>query len=73
MKIAHHGPYRLFRHPNYIAVAVELISLPLIFGAYVTAALAAAANGLLILARIRSEVALLRKFTSYGEIFPQKI
>jgi methyltransferase len=31
------GPYRWLKHPNYVAVMLELISFPLIFGAYVTA------------------------------------
>ncbi|MCX7601596.1 MAG: hypothetical protein N2Z75_06625, partial [Meiothermus sp.] len=31
------GPYRFFPHPNYLAVALELFSLPLIFGAWITA------------------------------------
>ncbi len=31
------GPYRWIRHPNYVAVFVELIALPLIYTAWVTA------------------------------------
>ena len=31
------GPYRWVRHPNYVAVFVELLALPLIHTAYVTA------------------------------------
>src|SRR5699024_9972434 len=30
------GPYKYLRHPNYVIVFVELFSIPLIFGAYVT-------------------------------------
>ena len=33
------GPYRWLRHPNYWIVALELLVLPLTFGALVTAAL----------------------------------
>jgi methyltransferase len=31
------GPYRFVRHPNYVAVFVELLALPLVHGAWVTA------------------------------------
>lgn len=31
------GPYQFFSHPNYIAVCVELMALPLIFDAQLTA------------------------------------
>lgn len=31
------GPYRWFKHPNYIIVFIELISLPLSFNLYFTA------------------------------------
>ena len=27
------GPYRFVRHPNYVAVFVELLALPLVHGA----------------------------------------
>lgn len=43
------GPYRYCRHPNYIAVAVELAAAPLIFDAWVTAALATLVNAWLLL------------------------
>ena len=43
------GPYRFLRHPNYLAVAIELISVPLIFDAVVTATLATFFNAVLIL------------------------
>jgi len=43
------GPYRFLRHPNYLAVAIELISVPLIFGAVITAILATFFNAVLIL------------------------
>ena len=34
------GPYRWVRHPNYAAVFVELISLPLVYSAWITASVA---------------------------------
>jgi methyltransferase len=48
------GPYRFVRHPNYVAVFVELLALPLVHGAY----LAAAAGTLLHLVILRRRVAL---------------
>jgi methyltransferase len=35
------GPYRWIRHPNYVAVFAELIALPLIYTAWITAVCAA--------------------------------
>lgn len=59
------GPYRFLRHPNYLAVAIELISVPLIFDAVITATLVTFLNTVLILAiRIPQEnnaLALLKK------------
>lgn len=43
------GPYRWIPHPNYIVVAMEIVSLPLIFGAWRTALFFTAANALLLL------------------------
>ncbi len=31
------GPYRWVRHPNYVAVAIELFALPMIHTAWITA------------------------------------
>ncbi len=44
------GPYHFLSHPNYIAVAIELVSIPLIFGAVITATVATALNIILTLA-----------------------
>lgn len=58
------GPYRYLRHPNYLAVAVELATLPLIFSAWVTAAIASLANACLLLAvRIPAEEKALAELT----------
>lgn len=43
------GPYRYVRHPNYLAVALELASVPLLFNAWITALTISAANALLLL------------------------
>jgi methyltransferase len=49
------GPYRFVRHPNYVAVAIEVAVLPLVHCAWITALVATAANALLLAARIRHE------------------
>ncbi len=55
------GPYRFLPHPNYLAVAVEGVALPLVHTAWVTAVAFTALNALLLLRfRIPAEEAALR-------------
>jgi methyltransferase len=54
------GPYRLFPHPNYVAVVVEGVALPLVHGAWLTAAVFTVLNAGLLAVRIRAEDAALR-------------
>ena len=49
------GPYRYLRHPNYLVVAVEILTFPLIFGAWVTALVFSALNAVLLFVRIGEE------------------
>lgn len=49
------GPYRWLRHPNYAAVVLEGLALPLAGGAWVTAAAFTALNLALLAVRIRCE------------------
>ncbi len=49
------GPYRYFPHPNYVVVAVEVLTLPLIFGAWVTAVVFSILNAAFFYVRIREE------------------
>jgi methyltransferase len=53
------GPYRRLRHPNYVAVVVEGLALPLFHAAWVTALLFTMANAVLLATRIRVEDAAL--------------
>jgi methyltransferase len=53
------GPYRFVRHPNYLAVIVELLCLPLVHGAVLTAVVFSLANAALLVVRIRAEEAAL--------------
>ena len=54
------GPYRWFSHPNYVAVVVEGLALPLVHTAWVTALVFTLANAALLTVRIRVEDAALR-------------
>jgi methyltransferase len=54
------GPYAVVRHPNYIAVVGELVSMALLVGARVTGPLATLLFSLLLRQRIRIENAALR-------------
>lgn len=59
------GPYRYFRHPNYVAVAVELFAVPMIFGCWITAMVITAANAILLIGlRIPLEEAALGRISA---------
>jgi methyltransferase len=47
--------YRYLSHPNYVVVVVEILTFPLIFGAWITALVFTALNAALLSVRIREE------------------
>jgi methyltransferase len=49
------GPYRYFPHPNYVVVVVEVLTFPLIFGAWVTALVFSVLNAAFLYVRISEE------------------
>jgi methyltransferase len=49
------GPYRFFSHPNYVAVVVEGLALPLVHTAWLTAIVFSVLNAGLLTIRIRAE------------------
>jgi methyltransferase len=54
------GPFNYLKHPNYLAVVVEVAALPLAVGAWTTAVVCTVLNGVLLLAvRIPCEEAAL--------------
>ena len=61
MKPVRRGPYRYLNHPNYVVVVVEMLSFPLIFGAWVTALVFSILNAALLFVRIREENRTLRE------------
>jgi methyltransferase len=63
------GPYRFLRHPNYLAVIVEMFALPLIHTAWATAVIFSALNALILRARIRAEEEALSRLSDYGAAF----
>ncbi len=59
------GPYRWLRHPNYLAVIVEVATLPLIHGAWWTAMTFSVGNALVLRTRIRVEEQALAEHSDY--------
>lgn len=51
------GPYRFMRHPNYLAVIIEIACVPLIHGCWLTAMVFSIGNAALLRVRIRAEEA----------------
>jgi methyltransferase len=60
------GPYRGFRHPNYVAVVVEGIALPLVHSAWVTALVFTVLNAVLLRTRLRVEQRALQSLQEPG-------
>jgi methyltransferase len=63
--IVTNGPFRLVRHPNYSAVFLELLALPLIHTAWLTAVAGAAAHAWVLSQRIRLEERVLHRHPDY--------
>jgi len=55
------GPYRFLRHPNYLAVIIEMACVPMIHGYWLTAVVFSIGNAALLTVRIQ------REETSLGE------
>jgi methyltransferase len=49
------GPYRYMRHPNYLAVVIEIAAVPMIGGAIFTAIAFTIGNALILAVRIPAE------------------
>ncbi|MEK5037548.1 isoprenylcysteine carboxyl methyltransferase family protein [Sporosarcina sp. FSL K6-3457] len=67
--VVRRGPYRWIRHPNYLIVTIELLVLPLLFGAYFTAILYSLLNIWMLSVRIPAEEKALKEVTNYRETF----
>lgn len=66
------GPYAWVRHPNYLAVILEIAAVPLLLGAVWTALLGSVANGIVLAFRIRREEAYLFSVPGYAQAFGHK-
>lgn len=62
--LVHDGPYRLLRHPNYVAVVVEGFALPLVHSAWITALVFTALNAVLLAVRLSVENAALAQLAA---------
>jgi len=63
------GPYRLLRHPNYLAVIAEIAALPLVHTGWITALAFSVLNFWLLRVRIRAEEAALAGVSDYERVF----
>lgn len=59
------GPYRFLRHPNYVAVTVEMFAIPLVHSAWLTALAWSVASALLLARRIPVEERALELHNDY--------
>jgi methyltransferase len=66
------GPYRWVRHPNYVAVVIELFSLPMIHTAWITALAGTLANLEILRRRLRVEEGVLMADPSYRSAMGEK-
>lgn len=66
------GPFRWVRHPNYVAVFAELLALPLVHGAYVTALGGATLHAAVLARRIADEERVLLSDPSYRQVMGGK-
>lgn len=57
------GPYRWLRHPNYIAVVLEIGAIPMLHCAWITAVVFSVANLVLLRIRIGAEEGALDRMT----------
>ena len=63
------GFYKIIRHPNYFAVILEFIFLPLLFEAFNTLIFFSLLNFIILMRRIALEESELVKCSNYAELF----
>ncbi|MGE0711886.1 MAG: isoprenylcysteine carboxylmethyltransferase family protein [Planctomycetota bacterium] len=61
------GPYAWIRHPNYLVVILEIASLPLLHGAWISALSLSLLNACVLSRRIRTEEAALSQLPAWRE------
>jgi len=66
------GPYRWIRHPNYLAMSIELVALSLVYPAYLSAAVVALLSIAAVVVRIRREEEALFQVPAYRAAMEHK-
>jgi methyltransferase len=66
------GPYRWIRHPNYVAVVTEVIAIPLMGKAFITAMIVTILFSILLYLRIKAEEQALIQYTDYSKTMGDK-
>jgi len=54
------GPYKYFKHPNYLIVIAEIAVIPMVFGLYYTSVAFTVLNAIMLSVRIKEENKVLR-------------
>jgi methyltransferase len=72
LRVVSAGPYAWIRHPNYLAVIVEIAAIPLVHGAYLSAVAFSALNGFVLSRRIAIEEEALFLVPGYRESMGHK-
>ena len=68
LPVVRRGPYRFVRHPNYVAVILEGIAVPLVHGAWLSAAGFTLLNLPLLAIRVRCEEEALAEHSDYARL-----
>ena len=68
-KMVKKGPFKYMKHPNYLIVTIELLVIPLLFQAYVTASVFFILNHVILMVRIPMEEKALKENTDYDAYF----
>jgi methyltransferase len=65
------GPFRFVAHPNYLAVVIEIVAIPMIHTAWLTATVFTVLNAGMLRLRISIEERALTRFTSWDRDLAQ--
>jgi methyltransferase len=66
------GPYRFIRHPNYLCVVLEILALPLLHTAVLSAILLTVWNAAVLAVRIRTEERALMQLPAWRAAFSER-
>ncbi len=66
------GPYAFIRHPNYLVVILEIVALPLVHTAWLSAIALTLLNAVVLMQRIRTEEAMLSQIPAWREAFANR-